>query len=571
MYRKNEESKLRAYTSYTNNRENRSGGGIEIMVRNSVKNKTVKVSEGSENIEELTVRTETRKRALNIISLYGMTEGRDSKEKISNQFTYLEELIQNIEQAGEDYILIGDLNAKIGNKENGIIGNNENTIEAGKALTNLEIKTKGIIVNKTEKCKGKWTRVNTQNEKERSILDYVMTNESIYEDIIEMKIDEEKIYRLTNYKGKIKTETDHNTILIEINDDKQRQKKEKQHKWMTNNKEAWKKFHSTTDKNKDLDQTWINEEESQNNWIEWEKVVHKILNETFGKVRITNNNKQGIDEKVKEMLDEIRKIRKMAKETEKQEEIRKLEEKRRDLESQIKKKLEENDERKISEMTNSLNNKKNNYEVLWKIKKTMQKKQETAHIIKDKEVNDLKAPEEIKLRTSEYYRELYIPNEVKEGYENYSEALDIFIEQCWKMKDKSNEELTEEEIMDIVENLEEGKATGPDGISNEMIKGGGKSLINSVMRMMKIVYKTEEIPAEWSTAYIKNIYKGKGSKKEMSNYRGIILNPHVAKIFEKILEKKENTTLQNMSEYQCGARKGKSVREHHFTIRTIIE
>ena len=26
-----------------------------------------------------------------------------------------------------------------------------------------------------------------------------------------------------------------------------------------------------------------------------------------------------------------------------------------------------------------------------------------------------------------------------------------------------------------------------------------------------------------------------------------------------------------MSEYQCGARKGKSVREHHFTIRTIIE
>ena len=88
MYRKNEESKLRAYTSYTNNRETRSGGGIEIMVRNSVKNRTVKVSEGSENIEELTVRTETRKRALNIISLYGMTEGRDSKEKITNQFAF---------------------------------------------------------------------------------------------------------------------------------------------------------------------------------------------------------------------------------------------------------------------------------------------------------------------------------------------------------------------------------------------------------------------------------------------------------------------------------------------------
>ena len=56
---------------------------------------------------------------------------------------------------------------------------------------------------------------------------------------------------------------------------------------------------------------------------------------------------------------------------------------------------------------------------------------------------------------------------------------------------------------------------------------------------MKIVYKVEEIPTEWNTAYIKNLYKGKGSKKEMSNYRGIILNPHIAKIFEKILEKKK--------------------------------
>ena len=60
----------------------------------------------------------------------------------------------------------------------------------------------------------------------------------------------------------------------------------------------------------------------------------------------------------------------------------------------------------------------------------MQKKQETAHIIKDKEGNDIKKTDEIKNRTSEYYQELYIPNEVKEGYENYTETLERFIEQC---------------------------------------------------------------------------------------------------------------------------------------------
>ena len=51
-----------------------------------------------------------------------------------------------------------------------------------------------------------------------------------------------------------------------------------------------------------------------------------------------------------------------------------------------------------------------------------------------------------------------------------------------------------------------------------------------------MVYKTEEIPEDWNQAYIKNIYKGKGSKKNLSNYRGIILNSHIPKMFEKIIE-----------------------------------
>ena len=74
---------------------------------------------------------------------------------------------------------------------------------------------------------GKWTRINTKNEKEKAILDYVVTNESIYDDIVEMNIDEEKLYRLTNYKGKETKETDHNTIIVELNDARQHQETDK--------------------------------------------------------------------------------------------------------------------------------------------------------------------------------------------------------------------------------------------------------------------------------------------------------------------------------------------------------
>ena len=157
------------------------------------------------------------------------------------------------------------------------------------------------------------------------------------------------------------------------------------------------------------------------------------------------------------------------------------------------------------------------------------------------------------------------------GYEEYHQDQEKFIEKCWHKEDGHRQKLKTDEIEEIIKNLEKEKAAGPDEINNEMIKEGGKSMKNSIIRMMKIIYEKEELPKEWNKAYIKNIYKGKGSKKEMSNYRGLILNSHLPKLFEKIIEVRERDALQNMSEYQCGARKGKSIREHHLTIRTIKE
>ena len=162
MYKKNEKTNLKTYKSYVSNREEKSGGGIEILVRKNIENKTIKISEGGTGIEELTIRTESKKRAINIISLYGKIEGRESKENIQKQFSHLKELIERIEHNGEDYILIGDLNAKIGCGKEGIDGNNKEQNEAGKALLRLEQTTQGVIINKTTKCKGKWTRVNTK-------------------------------------------------------------------------------------------------------------------------------------------------------------------------------------------------------------------------------------------------------------------------------------------------------------------------------------------------------------------------------------------------------------------------
>ena len=78
-------------------------------------------------------------------------------------------------------------------------------------------------------------------------------------------------------------------------------------------------------------------------------------------------------------------------------------------------------------------------------------------------------------------------------------------------------ELEVREIYEIISNLEKNKAVGPDGINKEMISDGGKSMRESIIRMKKTIYETEELSNDWNKAYIKNTYKEKGSKKEISN------------------------------------------------------
>jgi len=318
LYRNNERTKLKNYRSFNKNRENKNGGGIEILIKNSMENRTITISEGSQEIEELTIRTETRKRAINIITLHGKIEGRVNREKIREQFTHLEELINSIESAGEDYILIGDLNAKIGNGENGIAGNKEEINEAGKSLLKLEKNVEGIIVNKTEKCEGKWTRINTQKETEKAILDYTMTNENLYEDVTRMKIDEEKLFRLTKYKRRNIKETDHNTIIIEINDEIKKQKRDQQRRWKTYSKQGWEKFKDTTEEHPELDNTWKTNN-IQKEWNNWLKITNRILQESFGKVRIQENRRQEMDNETKTLIERKREIRKKVNRAQKME------------------------------------------------------------------------------------------------------------------------------------------------------------------------------------------------------------------------------------------------------------
>merc|ERR1711915_1046960 len=150
--------------------------------------------------------------------------------------------------------------------------------------------------------------------------------------------------RLTKYKGKEIKETDHNTIIIETNDTRQIQNKDKKVKWNTKNKEGWKIYKEITENNAALDGTWRGDD-IEKEWENWNKIVNKILKESLGNIRISDKNRQGIDNKVREMMEEKRKIRKETNNMNDTENKNLLIERRKEIEDKIKKKINENEEK----------------------------------------------------------------------------------------------------------------------------------------------------------------------------------------------------------------------------------
>ena len=92
-----------------------------------------------------------------------------------------------------------------------------------------------ILNNKA--TKGKWTRINSNNVNEKSIIDYIICNNKLTKHIAEVIIDEKQDFVLTGKK-----KTDHNTIFLKIAAEPKVPNREKIKIWKINEKTNWKTY-----------------------------------------------------------------------------------------------------------------------------------------------------------------------------------------------------------------------------------------------------------------------------------------------------------------------------------------
>ena len=109
-----------------------------------------------------------------------------------------------------------------------------------------------------------------------------------------------------------------------------------------------------------------------------------------------------------------------------------------------------------------------------------------------------------------------------------------------------------------MKSLPVGKAVGPDGISNHVLKELSREISPALYGFFNQSLNTGIVPDSFQQAYVSPVHKG-GDPSEISNYRPISLLSNLDKAFERlILKYVYNYFLKNniLSSFQSRFRRG---------------
>ena len=120
--------------------------------------------------------------------------------------------------------------------------------------------------------------------------------------------------------------------------------------------------------------------------------------------------------------------------------------------------------------------------------------------------------------------------------------------------------VSKQEIHKLMEELEDGKAMGPDGVSGSILKACREELAVPIYDIIQYSLASGTVPVEWKRADVVPIYKS-GKKEEPLNYRPVSLTSVVCKMCERVFKRQWTEFLERrelISNKQFGFRKGRS-------------
>ena len=103
-----------------------------------------------------------------------------------------------------------------------------------------------------------------------------------------------------------------------------------------------------------------------------------------------------------------------------------------------------------------------------------------------------------------------------------------------------------------------------------MLKRPGDTMVDFIQPLVTAIWNNEEIPQVWNKGLITSLYKGKGDKETLNNYRPITTSSAIGTIIEAALDRRIESVIP-VTQAQGGGQRKASTFDHLFILRSIID
>ena len=297
---------------------------------------------------------------------------------------------------------------------------------------------------------------------------------------------------------------------------------EKQVLWNTNKPGAWESYSALTDDNEELNKLEKDDISSPSEFNDrLNNIMNKVKYEVFGKVSFSS--KTFVDKPLEKLYEDRTSYLTNQVEEEK---INEVEEKIANLLVQMQR---EEYEKKLKTL-NTLKTTKGKSAALFHLKAKVlgdKKVQQEAVVIEDPENHELIFDaEKIKSTSLNYIKNLLTNREPKDAFKVDLIIINIMHEHRMieHVENEEFENFTDEDFCELLKNL---KKKNKD--KYRFILKGGQSFLKCLFRLFKLVWDKEEKPSKWEETTAHQLFKGKGRKSDLSNYRFIHTKEEIPK------------------------------------------
>ena len=562
MLDKDEKIEIPGYRVFDNN--NKTGkGGIIIAVKKELKDITIETEQVTEEYQSLWIKIDNTRNKINVGCIYAPQENKTKVSTLNKMYAHIATHALKARQDNERVIITGDFNAKIGNA---IQGNKEEVSKSGRLLLKTALEQELSILNTSQKCEGKWTRI---LGKERSVLDYIMVRMDDERYISKVRIDEEKEHTPGYKEGSQVTYSDHCAIIVEM---QVTEANLEQHEINTSKvitEESLNKISQMTEagiltkiakENTGLDEKYD----------KWMMELSRIIGQT---AEVKRNKK-------KQTMKIVRKMNILKKKVRNKPNWNRRQKKNQiqNINSIIENEIKQQRARMTIRMAKDLQTENQMHSgTFYEFKRRMDRKAkgETPSSMMNADGKEVTTRDEIKEVFEKFYENLFSHDPPSSDIEKKAEVI---TERVFKdiLKEAENGERKEQISAETIErSIKKSKNKGSmdyDNISNKIIKAAGKDLKDSIGIIFNEINNTNMGPEAWANMIIKSIYKGKKSKKEMNNRRGLFLTSVICKLFERTkLDKDRDIIESKLSKFQNGGVQGKSPIDNKMILNATVD